>query len=282
VIERFDRIAGGLRPWQVLAAAVALVALVGVVDRASGYELSLSILYLVPIALATWYAGRKPGWAIALLAGVVWLAADLGAGHRYSHFLVMIWDTLVRVSFFVIVADLLGTVKNQLAAARNLSRIDGLTGIANRRAFDEKLQHALALSARERQPLTLAYIDVDDLKRLNDRDGHDVGDRALVVVARTLAASIRRTDTAARLGGDEFALLLPNTDRPGAERVIDKARRALAAALHAERTEVGCSIGAVSFATPPPRPMDALRAADDLMYTVKAQGKNAVAYAQRD
>jgi diguanylate cyclase (GGDEF)-like protein len=282
VFERFDRIAGALRRWQVLAAALTLLALVGIVDRASGYELSLSVLYLVPIAFASWYAGRGVGWAIALVSGLVWLGADLGAGHRYSHSYVMVWNTLVRVSIFVIVADLLARLKAQLVAARQLARSDGLTGIANRRAFDEQLQHALALSARMGQPLTLAYIDVDDLKRLNDRDGHDAGDRALTVVARTLGEAMRRTDTAARLGGDEFALLLPNTGRAGAESVIGKARGALAQGLRAEGLTATCSIGAVTFVTPPPRAADALRAADDLMYEVKSRGKNAVAYAQQD
>jgi K+-sensing histidine kinase KdpD len=139
VFERFDRIAGALRRWQVLAAALTLLALVGIVDRASGYELSLSVLYLVPIAFASWYAGRGVGWAIALVSGLVWLGADLGAGHRYSHSYVMVWNTLVRVSIFVIVADLLARLKAQLVAARQLARSDGLTGIANRRAFDEQL-----------------------------------------------------------------------------------------------------------------------------------------------
>ena len=78
MIERFDRIAGSLQRWQVLAAAIALLALVGVVDCAIGYELSLSILYCAPIALASWHGGKKVGWAIALVSGLVWLAADLG------------------------------------------------------------------------------------------------------------------------------------------------------------------------------------------------------------
>lgn len=281
MIERFDRIAAALGRRQVLAAAIALVALVGVVDRAIGYELSMSILYLAPIAFASWYAGKKVGWAIALVSGLVWLAADLGAGHRYSHSYVIAWNTLVRVGVFVIVADLLATVKAQLVAATQLARCDGLTGIANRRAFDEQLQNALALSARMGYPLTLAYIDLDDLKRLNDRDGHDAGDRALRVVARTLGEAVRRTDTAARLGGDEFALLLPNTDLASAESVIDKARGALTAALRAEGLSATCSIGAVTFTTPPPRAAEALRAADNLMYEVKARGKNAVALEQR-
>ena len=234
MIERLDRIARGLRPAQVVAAALALVAVVGAADHASGFELSLSVLYLAPIALAAWYAGRRAGLAIALLSALAWLAADAGAGHHYSHPAIVLWNTLVRAAIFVIVADLLAALNAQLGAARRMARSDGLTGIANRRAFDEQLQHALALAARMGHPLTLAYIDVDDLKRLNDRDGHAAGDRALKAVARTLGQAMCRTDTAARLGGDEFALRLPIADRLGAESAIEKACCALAVALQAE------------------------------------------------
>ncbi|HUJ88250.1 MAG TPA: GGDEF domain-containing protein [Burkholderiales bacterium] len=175
MLEKLDRVARRLQPAQIIAAALALLALIGVADRLTGFEISLTILYLAPIGLATWYAGRAAGLRLAVIAALVWLAADLSAGHRYSHPLIVLWNTLMRIGMFVIVADLLATVKAQLAAARDA------------------------------QALTLAYIDVDDLKQLNDRDGHDTGDRALQVVARTLGEAMRRTDTAARLGGDEFA-----------------------------------------------------------------------------
>lgn len=277
-----NRVTRAQPPARIVAAALVLLALVALLDRATGAELSLSILYLAPVALATWYAGEAAGVAVALLAGLAWLAADLSAGQRVGEPLVLAWDTLMRIALLVIVAELLAALNAQLATARRLARLDSLTGIANRRAFDEQLQYSLALAARDGQPLSLAYIDVDDLKRLNDRDGHVAGDRALVVVGRGLEESVRRTDTVGRLGGDEFAVLLPNTDLAGAQSVIEKARRALEAALDAERLAVTCSIGTVTFAGTPPRSAaQALRAADDLMYEVKSRGKNAAAFVQR-
>ena len=282
MLEPLDRLARAQPPARIVAVALALLALIALLDRATSAELSLSILYLAPVALATWYAGEAAGVAVALLAGLSWLAADLSAGQRLGQPLVMAWDTLMRIALLVIVAELLAALSAQLATARRLARLDSLTGIANRRAFDEQLQYGLALAGRDGQPLSLAYIDVDDLKRLNDRDGHAAGDRALAVVGRTLAESVRRTDTVGRLGGDEFAVLLPNTDLAGAESVIDKARSALAAALQAERLAVTCSIGTVTFVgSPPESAVQALRAADDLMYEVKARGKNAAAFVQR-
>jgi diguanylate cyclase (GGDEF)-like protein len=136
----------------------------------------------------------------------------------------------------------------------------------------------LNLAAREGNPITLAYFDLDDFKRVNDEAGHGEGDRVLRLVASTITESIRRTDSLARLGGDEFALLISGADRITAEGVISKLRTALHKAFVHERLAVTCSIGCVTFQAPLPSAEDAIRAADSLMYAVKNRGKNAVAF----
>ena len=106
---------------------------------------------------------------------------------------------------------------------------DGLTGLVNHRVFQERLQSEVTRSRRHNRPLSLAMIDIDGFKQLNDAFGHQVGDGVLSTVARHLAASVRANDTVARIGGDEFALLLPETDAAAAvlvaERVHDRLRR---------------------------------------------------------
>jgi len=97
-------------------------------------------------------------------------------------------------------------------------------------------------------------------------------------VAQVLTDLSRRTDIVGRLGGDEFAMLLPSTDRNGAEWVIGKTRQSLRAAFQASRSVVTCSIGAVTFPHPPPQADEVIRAADSVMYQVKSQGKNAIAF----
>jgi diguanylate cyclase (GGDEF)-like protein len=116
-------------------------------------------------------------------------------------------------------------LENKLAA---LATSDGLTGLANRRHFDERLQEEWARAKRDGTPLSLLLIDVDHFKKFNDQYGHQAGDACLRSLARVLADQAQRpADLAARYGGEEFVLLLPNTDAEGCEQVGQKVREAL-------------------------------------------------------
>jgi len=251
---------------------------VGYLDYATGYEISVSLLYVGPVALAAWYAGRWPGIAIAVLSCIAWYAADFYSGNQYSNALIPYWNALVRLGFFLITGLLLSALRASLQYQKLLASIDPLTGLYGRRAFEERLEHDLALARRRKSAVTLAYIDLDDFKRVNDQRGHAAGDRVLKVTARVLMESVRATDTAARLGGDEFALVLPDTDGAGARRAIENVAKALRAAYAEDGNGVGCSIGAITFTGAEPATAQAIAAADALMYEVKRQGKGAVAF----
>jgi len=263
---------------RIFGVALLGVALVSVSEHLIGFEISLSIFYLCPVGIATWYAGRKTGVLIALLSTFSVLAADLSAGRVLTRPGIMVWEGLLDFGFMLVVAALLESLRSHVEIEQELARSDPVTGICNRRAFLEHLQSRLDLADREEKPITLAYIDLDDFKRINDRDGHHEGDRVLNLVARTLTASVRRTDVVARLGGDEFALLITGADRTGAESLITKVGHALRQTLGYEQSLVTCSIGCVTFQPPPPNADAAIRAADTLMYKVKSRGKNAVAF----
>jgi len=280
MLNAIDRFLSRLSRASIVALSVTAVLITGLLDRVSGFELSFSLFYLAPTAVAAWYAGRRASTLITLLSAAAWLAADLGAGHIYSSNAIVAWNTITRLCVFLIFAELLLALRTLLASSERLARIDALTGLANRRAFDEQLQYCLALASREHRPLTLAYLDLDDFKRINDEHGHAAGDRALRVVAHTLSQAVRRSDTVARLGGDEFALLLPGTDRAGAESLIAKARQSIYAAFRSGTVTPTCSIGAVTFLEPPPDAEGMISAADALMYEVKMRGKNGVAFVQ--
>jgi len=106
---------------------------------------------------------------------------------------------------------------------------DALTGLPNRREFEAGMVREMARARRMRVPLSLALVDVDLFKRINDQHGHDVGDRVLREVAATLQAGIRRSDLVARIGGEEFALVLLGTEPPGAWILLERLRQAVAA-----------------------------------------------------
>jgi diguanylate cyclase (GGDEF)-like protein/PAS domain S-box-containing protein len=162
---------------------------------------------------------------------------------------------------------------------KNLSRIDFLTQIPNRRAFSEILLLEIKRSRRYRRPMTLAYVDLDNFKQVNDRFGHETGDQLLRLTAQTLRANIRATDTIARLGGDEFALLLAETDHQPACAVIAKLRGILLETIEARHSNITISVGLATFAVPNEPIEEVIKVADDLMYSAKNQGKNCIAAA---
>jgi two-component system chemotaxis family response regulator WspR len=165
-----------------------------------------------------------------------------------------------------------------------LSRTDSLTGIANRRVFDESFAHEFRRLGREKKPLSLVLLDVDFFKRFNDHYGHLEGDRCLSQVAASLGPCARRPgDLAARYGGEEFALLLPDTTREGALGVAEMVRTRVESlgVPHASRGDglalVTVSLG-VSTMVPEESssPTQLIMAADEALYDAKRRGRNCV------
>lgn len=171
---------------------------------------------------------------------------------------------------------------NQMRTIEHLSMMDQLTGIPNRRSFDERLQHEWKNSIREQQPISLLMIDIDKFKNVNDTYGHQQGDVVLKSIAEILPALIRRSgDIAARWGGEEFVVLLLNTPLEGAMEVAGKIR---AAVEEAEIPYNGDSVIKITVSigvkTIIPGRDDVVNAfisnADKALYAAKDAGRNRV------
>ena len=186
-------------------------------------------------------------------------------------------------------ASLRHRVRRRLEESQRLERLeslageDALTGLANRRRFNESLACEWLRAARARTPLTLSLIDLDCFKSLNDRHGHAAGDEALRVVGNALTRCARRPgDLVARLGGEEFAMLLPQTDEDGAAACAEVARQAIAD-LHVANEDstvapyLTASVGVVT-ALPEigATSESAMQAADRALYGAKRDGRNKV------
>ena len=167
---------------------------------------------------------------------------------------------------------------------KRLSAVDGLTGIANRRSFDDALAKEWRRAARNQAPLALLLVDVDYFKQFNDNYGHQLGDECLKAVARTLDAQLRRPgDMVARFGGEEFVVLLPQTDEAGAERVGESLRDAIERLGITHGHSQAADVVTVSVGVAAARPArdasgpDALvDGADRALYGAKRQGRNRV------
>jgi diguanylate cyclase (GGDEF)-like protein/PAS domain S-box-containing protein len=164
----------------------------------------------------------------------------------------------------------------RLEAERKLARCDALTGLANRRAFYERADSERKRAVRYARPLSVAYIDLDNFKQVNDSSGHEAGDQLLVTVATILRNNLRGEDFAARLGGDEFALLLPESGHAAAAFVINKLHRLLTAGMQEKGAPVTFSMGLVTYEAAPESAEQMVQKADELMYVVKHNGKNAI------
>lgn len=164
------------------------------------------------------------------------------------------------------------------------ARTDGLTGLANHRVFHETLAAEVDRARRQRLPLSLLMIDIDNFKALNDRWGHPVGDRILAELAGRVADPLRDYDVAARYGGEEFAVVLPGADAEEALRIAERVRENVAREPFRVRRNLGedrvtISVGVATHPDHGTGKASLLEAADLALYRAKAAGKNRVAAA---
>jgi diguanylate cyclase (GGDEF)-like protein len=254
-----------------------LLGVVAYLDIQTGSELSLSIFYIAPVLIVTWYSGRFSGIIISLFAGVVtWLVADIETKTLYSSLFVPYWNAGVRLIFFLLISNILASLKNALEYEKSLARTDPLTGSENVRSFCSISEAELERARRSSKPLSVAYLDVDNFKSVNDTHGHSSGDDLLRATAETIRNNLRKIDILARLGGDEFAILLPETDAKGARASLERIRTKLLEATRQINIPVTYSIGIASFSNPPGSVDDMIGKADSVMYDVKNNGKNGI------
>lgn len=279
-ITTFSRSIDRLSSPQAVAVGVFGALVVGEIDYLTGYEIGVGLFYLAPVAVTAWGAGKRPGVFVAALCCVLWYVANWAAGAVYSNPLIPVWNALIRLGFFLVVGLLVATLRERMRELRRLAMTDALTGLFSRHALEARLAHDLALSQRHQSALTLAYVDVDAFKAVNDTYSHAQGDRLLRLVGDVLVRTTRKTDTAARVGGDEFVVVMPDTDSRSAAEVVAKLAHELQAAFAASGLQTTCSIGVATFPdTAGLLPSSAIAAADALMYRVKRNGKAAVEFA---
>jgi diguanylate cyclase (GGDEF)-like protein len=230
----------------------------------------------------SFFAQRVPAYGSGASVVAVEPSASVAAQvlpYRRRLIAIALFTLALAAAFSVRLARPVARILGDLARLAHQARTDALTGIANRRTLDERLDEEIEHARRINANVSFVIADIDNFKSINDRFGHQTGDEALRLVASTFAAAVRELDVVGRYGGEEFGAVLPGTNLSGARRLADKVREAIEqihlVAPSGERVELTASFGAAAFPAQPD--VETLvAAADGSLYEAKRTGKNRV------
>ena len=268
----------GLTKFQIILISCLLIVPLGMIDYVTGPEYAFPIFYLLPIMLSAWFVNRRSAIYLAFFSTLVCLIADTSSRRGYLPPFIPYWNAIVRLGFFLIVAYILAELRKSNDRATERAQTDYLTGVANSRYFYEVANNELNRARRHNRPLTVAYIDIDNFKLVNDQWGHSAGDLLLKKVAETIHSNIRVIDSIARIGGDEFIILFPETGSDTANYVINRIQKGLVEIFQENQRPITLSIGVLTCVKLPDSADALVSFADRVMYSVKTAGKNAVKY----
>lgn len=257
----------------------ALVAIIGIIDYITSFDISISFFYLAPIFLATWYIDRTAGITLSITCAIIWFVTSaLTLPSRGIPMWILTWNAATRLGFYLVGTFLLTNLHRARDRERKLARTDYLTGILNSRAFHEQANIELARAKRNQKPFTIAYFDLENFKEINDRFGHAEGDKVLRFIGRELSRYLRVTDVIGRMGGEEFIVLFSETDQQNAYSVIARLYGLLIAEIHKKKWPIMISMGVLTCNETTIELDKVLHEVDKMMYEAKRSGKNQITY----
>ena len=273
-----------LGPRRLTVEALTMIVFVSIlVVLTGGYKSPFFVGYLLVVGSASLWGSPRTPLVLAIAASLGYVLAVLARPLVYGDPLPA--DAVASVAFILVAIGLVayvaavisGEQRQSSEAALSLSRYDALTGLYSRSSFERALDQEVLRAGRSGRGFSLLLLDLDALKPVNDRYGHDAGDRLLKAIGDVMRGGVRATDLAARLGGDEFVVILPETDLAGALLVAEKLRHdigRLTLPTNGIMVSSSVSIGVVGFPDDGRVAAELLRRADQAMYQAKRQGKD--------
>lgn len=260
--------------WLLTAACIVLIDLIARLHYVTGFAYEFNSLYTLPVLASAWWLGNITCVCTTVFCLADWAYTDVRLGGGQSGLLPLVCNTATRAVTIGCVIVLMKRLRRALRQEWNNSRQDQLSGLWNRRYFFELGATILTFAKRHNLPVTMAFMDLDHFKEVNDTQGHAVGDDLLRIVAAAMQAHFRSEDVLARLGGDEFAVIMPGMTAQDARIRLESLRDKIREAMGQRRWPVTLSIGAASFAVVAGSIEAMVRAADAIMYEAKAAGRD--------
>ena len=255
-----------------------LIFVLGAVQFILGKTINIAPFYVFPLLFSSWYGSRTTGMLSAVMSVLVYVIIEAAFSRVSPTLNALLLVTAPYLAAYLLLAILIINFRNVHRTEVVAADTDNLTGIYNARSFYAELANELLRSKRYDHAFSLAYLDIDNFKSINDSLGHTAGDKLLKEVANCLVSSLRATDVVARLGGDEYACLLPETNQEEAKLAFLKTADLLKRRMAKNKWDVSFSIGVVTFENLPEDIKEAIDIADKVMYSVKNDDKDNVAY----
>ena len=259
-----------------LISALSVVALT-IFNTLFSQHLSLEPLFILPILISCWYGNILTGATLSIIA-TLGLHYSQIEQELFSLSQKTILSALVcfgSYSFFsLLIINFRSVHREEVTAADT----DHLTGLLSLRCLSSMVNKEIERSERYNHSFSMAFIDIDNFKHINDTLGHDTGDKLLCDVSEIMKGCFRKNDLISRIGGDEFVCLMPETDEYAAKQAFTKLINKLTKHVKNNDWPVSFSIGLVTFVDMPKDYLSAIAIADEVMYSVKNKEKDGIAY----
>lgn len=258
----------------ILLAAYALI--IAVLDHVVGDEYALAFLYVPIICFLTIRVSLNAALYTSIVCAVFWLADDIVFESTANPSAGEVVTAMIHFLCFAVIATFLLRLTQALEKEKQFARYDYLTGLPNMHAFHEQANKLLQGQPPGIVPTSIAFIDCDNFKTVNDTLGHHEGDNLLKVVGQVLKTSTRDSDCTSRYGGDEFIILFSNTDQEIALKRLTQIKQSLDQSMLEHSWPVTFSMGIATFIGPADSIENAIHQADQIMYELKRQSKNGI------
>ena len=258
--------------WFYLIGSAVTIAVIFALDIFSGADIRLHVLYIFPLAIVARHCAKLRVTIVAIFVTTIFQVVTFAKGVIGVRSFVT--DIGVAFAASLLIVILARSARNKHLVIIAQAATDPLTNLANRRAFLADVESEITRQKRYGGTFSLAMLDLDGFKALNDSKGHRAGDEALMLAANVLRDCTRESDSVGRIGGDEFAVLIPSTQDVDCSFMFQKLCDTIAQRMAAAGFAITASIGCKTFMAPPESTTHALQQADEIMYEAKNRGKN--------